>query len=617
MRPQVHEQRSRTIGLLAYLYGPGRRGEHTDPHLVASWDGFAPDSGRDPNATLKELADLLDLPVRRAGDKAPAKHVWHMSIRVAPEDRTLTDAEWGEAVRRIVRATGIDPGPDSDQPHCRWVAIRHDDNHVHIAATLAQSDGEAYHPWQEGKAAQKEARLIERDFGLRQLDQRDRTAARRPSKAEQYKAERTGRLARNQLQTLVRTAAAYAADPAEFLALLERLRLLVRPSLDETGTIRGYSVALHDNRNAAGEPVWFAGGTLAPDLSWPKIHARLTSDGDPADSGGTAGDPAAAQWPDLAAPNPWDRTSAHLDHITALLHATAASPGGDEEGAGTSQRTDSAAARAGQATRDEIAAAHRAAIGQLLDMLPVALRDHLLPTGTRQDLRHAANAFAHVARTSGRAAHAQTSAARRTFRALADTVLDNTRADAADVVVDLIATALLAVIAVAQWHQANKHEAQARAAAQAAHNLRNAYRATAPRALDRLVADHAPDDQLAAEYAKVTRDVLAKRTDATITAAVLADPAMAALTAAVHRGVERGHLPLVLLDQAVTQRELASADNPAEVLAWRVHRLTRTTPAAARRGNNPDNRRAGNRANPRTHQPVPQPTANPTTRRTR
>lgn len=30
---------SRTYGLLVYLYGPD---EHTDLHLVRSWDGFAP-----------------------------------------------------------------------------------------------------------------------------------------------------------------------------------------------------------------------------------------------------------------------------------------------------------------------------------------------------------------------------------------------------------------------------------------------------------------------------------------------------------------------------------------------------------------------------------------------
>ncbi|MGA4540899.1 relaxase/mobilization nuclease domain-containing protein [Uniformispora flossi] len=269
MRPQVHQQRNRTIGLLSYLYGPGRRGEHADPHLVASWDGFAPDPGRDPNATLKELADLLDLPVRRAGDKAPSKHVWHMSVRLAPEDRALTETEWGEVARRLMRATGIDPGPDSEEPFCRWVAVRHDDNHIHFAATLARSDGEAYHPFHEGKAAQKEARRIERDLGLRRLDKRDRTAARPPSKAEQFKAERTGRLPRKRLQTLVRTAAAYAADPDDFLTLLGHVGVLARPNRDTNGTIRGCAFALADDRNAAGEPSGSADAPSPPTCPGP------------------------------------------------------------------------------------------------------------------------------------------------------------------------------------------------------------------------------------------------------------------------------------------------------------------------------------------------------------
>lgn len=64
---------SRTHGLLVYLYGPGRREEHTDAHLVGSWDGFAPDPGRDtsldpdPKVTLARLTAALDLRVKQAG----------------------------------------------------------------------------------------------------------------------------------------------------------------------------------------------------------------------------------------------------------------------------------------------------------------------------------------------------------------------------------------------------------------------------------------------------------------------------------------------------------------------------------------------------------------------
>ncbi len=106
---------SRTHGLLVYLYGPGKRDEHTDPHLVGSWDGFAPDPGRDtspdsnPKVTLSRLAAALDLRVKQAGTKAPAEHVWHCSVRTDPGDRTLTDAEWNTVARRLVQAVNLAP----------------------------------------------------------------------------------------------------------------------------------------------------------------------------------------------------------------------------------------------------------------------------------------------------------------------------------------------------------------------------------------------------------------------------------------------------------------------------------------------------------------------------
>jgi hypothetical protein len=116
---------SRTRGLLSYLYGPGRRDEHTDPHIVAAFamPGI-PDPGRAPldeyHTVLTELADYLDQPVRvreqRLGKKVP-QHVWHCPVRTAPCDRYLTDEEWAEVARRVVHATGV--APDGDDAACR------------------------------------------------------------------------------------------------------------------------------------------------------------------------------------------------------------------------------------------------------------------------------------------------------------------------------------------------------------------------------------------------------------------------------------------------------------------------------------------------------------------
>jgi hypothetical protein len=111
MVPKI-KRGSRTYGLLVYLFGPGKREEHTDPHLAGSWDGFAPDPGRDtsshpdPDATLARLAAALDLRVKQAGTRAPDKHVWHCSVRTDPHDRILSDAEWDTVTATPTDAAG-------------------------------------------------------------------------------------------------------------------------------------------------------------------------------------------------------------------------------------------------------------------------------------------------------------------------------------------------------------------------------------------------------------------------------------------------------------------------------------------------------------------------------
>jgi hypothetical protein len=126
-----------TAGLIRYLFDTERAKGHTDPHLVGSWDGFAPDPGRaeESNAVRKLLVADLDLHVKQAErlGRAPEKHVWHCSVRAAGSDRILTDEQWADIARRVVHATGI--APEGDPDGCRWVAVRHAPDHIHIAAT--------------------------------------------------------------------------------------------------------------------------------------------------------------------------------------------------------------------------------------------------------------------------------------------------------------------------------------------------------------------------------------------------------------------------------------------------------------------------------------------------
>jgi hypothetical protein len=208
--------------------------------------------------------------------RAPAQHVWHCALRTAPADRTLTDAEWDAVAREVLDRTGL--APRDDDGACRWVAVRHAEDHIHLVVVLARQDGGRVPTSNDFYKVGQACRAVEDRLGLTRTGARDRTAARRPTRGESEKAARTGRptAARTQLRRHVQTAAAAADSPASFLAGLERSGVLVRERRSDRDhrQITGYAVALPGDRTAAGLPVWFGGGKLAPDLSWPQLLRR-------------------------------------------------------------------------------------------------------------------------------------------------------------------------------------------------------------------------------------------------------------------------------------------------------------------------------------------------------
>jgi len=80
------------------------------------------------------------------------------------------------------------------------------------------------------------------------------------------------------LRRHVSTAAASAASTEEFFARLDQAGALIRLrySTKDPGQVTGYAVALPGDTTRNGEPVWYGGGTLAADLSWPKLAQRWT-----------------------------------------------------------------------------------------------------------------------------------------------------------------------------------------------------------------------------------------------------------------------------------------------------------------------------------------------------
>ena len=280
----VHVRGSRVGGLLRYLYGPGKAEEHENPRLVAAWDGAGELADLEPELTalgrrdFRKLTAALEEPVA-AGERPPKKPVWHCSMRLAEEDRHrhFSDAMWGHIVREMLAGAGI--VRSADDPGLRWVAVRHNDDHVHIVATLVREDGRTDWLRNDYPRCVKSTYELSRRLNLnRQVAPADSTAHRRPHPVEVNKARRLGQpqTTRDQLRRKVRAAAAAAADEDEFFDRLRDAGVLVRQRHSTTGgeQITGYAVALPDGRTADGTPIFFSGGRLAPELTLPKLRRR-------------------------------------------------------------------------------------------------------------------------------------------------------------------------------------------------------------------------------------------------------------------------------------------------------------------------------------------------------
>jgi hypothetical protein len=177
--------------------------------------------------------------------------------------------------------TGLSPYGQEDEA-VRWVAVRHGDDHIHIVAMLARQDGgKPSLSWERVKV-RAACLAAEQRYGLRSTAPADRTAARRPTRAEDEKAARRGldEAPRVTLRRQVATAAAGAGSEEEFFARLGQAGVLVRKrfSVKNTAEVTGYSVALPGDTAKDGGPVWYGGGKLAADLTWPKLRQRWTPD---------------------------------------------------------------------------------------------------------------------------------------------------------------------------------------------------------------------------------------------------------------------------------------------------------------------------------------------------
>ena len=279
-------------GLIEYLMGPGRAEEHDDPRVIASWDGL--DAGWQPARigpgkwdfdlgplcrAVRAAAAAAGLPTYDDGSTKKG-YVWHLSARLAEADRVLPDGEWAQAARELV--AGANVATPEDPGGARWVAIRHADDHIHVVAVLVRQDTfRRFWPWNDYVGLRKTARVLERRWGLTETAAADGTAAKAPVRGELEKAGRQGREpARIELARAVRVAVLACDGPEEFAVALRVAGYLVELRRAPSGDVIGYKVARPADTTAAGEPVFYSGSKLAPDLSMPRLQRRW-SDGPP------------------------------------------------------------------------------------------------------------------------------------------------------------------------------------------------------------------------------------------------------------------------------------------------------------------------------------------------
>jgi hypothetical protein len=386
----------RPAGLIAYLFGPGRREEHRNPRVVASWDG-APGFHQPPkpavrvgdeviepgefdfdlrplNATMEEWPRRAKLPIttpppipaapadlatereveywsewlRASGKRRPPReapewvrwhrydpkaqrivlrpgYVWHCPVRLAPDDPTLTDAQWEMIAQRLMTATGL------QQEGCRWIAVRHADDHIHLVATLvSERTGRRVYPRNDFPKLREACQQLEKELGLTRTPDIDWTASRHPTRREVGKAERTGRRepARVELQRVVSQAAAAAHDGGEFLRLLQQEGLVVRVQRTTDGQIRGYATGLPTDVTAEGRPVLYSGSKLARDLTWPKLLERWAST--------PTHEPAPLERTESGHPTPAARRAVLAEAAEVVNRAAATLHAGHEDGDGIS-----------------------------------------------------------------------------------------------------------------------------------------------------------------------------------------------------------------------------------------------------------------------------------------
>ncbi|MCC2276227.1 relaxase/mobilization nuclease [Streptomyces sp. ET3-23] len=139
--------------------------------VVAYWPGLDSYTLDDEQTTwtATQWAEHLEDPLLEnplvTSPRRDRRAIFHLDVRLHPDDRDLACAEWAEAAHRFARAASIEmPG---DTGGCHWIAVQGKPGRLDMIANLIRLDGS----WQQqpadlGQRLAHEARRIEQDLHL-------------------------------------------------------------------------------------------------------------------------------------------------------------------------------------------------------------------------------------------------------------------------------------------------------------------------------------------------------------------------------------------------------------------------------------------------------------------
>lgn len=208
------------------------------------------------------------------------KPIWQVSLRCAPGDRTLSDAEWADASQLFAERMGFAEHP--------WVVVRHADDHVHIVVSRVSDAGLVWHARNDYREVQSARRELEERYGLTQAATTTSERSRRTPDHQTKRGERARGIresvtpARVLLAARVRAAvdAAAGAGIDRFEEALAHVGVIFKRAQASTGRISGYSFTHEQSVDEQKKPLWFKSSQLDRELAWTKIKPRLDDPGE-------------------------------------------------------------------------------------------------------------------------------------------------------------------------------------------------------------------------------------------------------------------------------------------------------------------------------------------------